>query len=94
VTAGLEGRVVEIGFGSGLNIGHYPAAADLVLAVEPAPVARRLAARRVAASPVAVELMALDGQSLPLTDASTSPATFPPSSRRPRPGALGPPQPT
>jgi len=70
VTAGLRGRVVEIGFGSGLNLGHYPAAVDLVLAVEPAAVARRLAARRVASSPVAVEHVGLDGQSLPLPDAS------------------------
>ena len=34
VTAGLAGRVVEIGFGSGLNVAHYPPEVDLVLAVE------------------------------------------------------------
>ncbi|MGA2469458.1 MAG: class I SAM-dependent methyltransferase [Solirubrobacteraceae bacterium] len=67
---GLEGRVVEIGFGSALNLEHYPAAVEVVLAVEPAAAARRLAARRVAASPVAVEYVGLDGQSLPLDDAS------------------------
>jgi SAM-dependent methyltransferase len=70
VTAGLAGRVVEIGFGSGLNLVHYPAAVDVVLAVEPSVVARRLAAARVAISPVAVEHVGLDGQSLPLPDAS------------------------
>jgi ubiquinone/menaquinone biosynthesis C-methylase UbiE len=65
-TEGLTGRVVEIGFGSGLNVPHYPPDVDLVLAVEPASVARRLAEKRVAASPVPVEHVGLDGQDLPL----------------------------
>jgi hypothetical protein len=42
-TAGLSGRVVEIGFGSGLDLGHDPPDMDVVLAVEPAAVARRMA---------------------------------------------------
>lgn len=70
VTAGLAGRVVEIGFGSGLNVGHYPAAVDEVLAVEPAAVATRLARRRIEGSGVRVHHVGLDGQSIPLPDAS------------------------
>lgn len=70
VTSGLEGRVVELGFGSGLNLEHYPASVSVVLAVEPAGVARRLATRRVAASGVTVEHVGLDGQSIPLEDDS------------------------
>src|SRR3954447_3780530 len=35
VCAGLEGRVLEIGFGSGLNVAHYPAGVVEVSAVEP-----------------------------------------------------------
>lgn len=68
VTRGLEGRVLEIGFGSGVNLEHYPASVDVVLAVEPAAVARRLAARRVAASRLRVEHVGLDGQSIALED--------------------------
>jgi SAM-dependent methyltransferase len=69
-TEGLRGRVVEIGFGSGLNVAHYPAEVDVVLAVEPAPVAKRLAAKRVAGSRVAVEQIGDDARSLPLEDRS------------------------
>jgi SAM-dependent methyltransferase len=68
VCAGLHGDVVEIGFGSGLNVPHYPASVTRVAAVEPSDVAWRLAASRVAGSPVAVERAGLDGQSLPFED--------------------------
>ncbi len=67
---GLHGRVLEIGFGSGPNVGLYPPEVDLVLAVDPSTVGRRLAARRLAASSVPVEFVGLDGQSLPVDDAS------------------------
>jgi ubiquinone/menaquinone biosynthesis C-methylase UbiE len=70
VVEGLRGRVVEIGFGSGLNVEHYPAEIDVVLAVEPAAVARRLARKRIAAGTVVVEHVGIDGQSLPIADVS------------------------
>jgi SAM-dependent methyltransferase len=68
--AGLEGDVLEIGFGSGLNMPLYPESVTRVLAVDPATVGRKLAADRVAASPIPVEYVGLDGQSLPLPDES------------------------
>jgi ubiquinone/menaquinone biosynthesis C-methylase UbiE len=70
VTAGLSGEVVEIGFGSGLNVPHYPSTVTRVRAVDPAITGRKLAAARVAASPVTVEYIGLDGQDLPLDPAS------------------------
>jgi len=70
VTEGLTGRVVEIGFGSGLNIDLYPPDVDVVLAVEPAAVARRLAEKRITRSDVRVDHIGLDGQAIALADAS------------------------
>jgi ubiquinone/menaquinone biosynthesis C-methylase UbiE len=70
VCAGLEGDVVEIGFGSGLNVPFYPDAVSRVAAVEPADIGWNLAAGRVEASNVAVQRAGLDGQSLPFADDS------------------------
>lgn len=71
VASGLDGEVVEIGFGSGLNVPHYPPAVRRVQAVDPATLGRKLAAGRLAAVPVPVEFVGLDGQCLPLEDGST-----------------------
>jgi ubiquinone/menaquinone biosynthesis C-methylase UbiE len=70
VAAGLYGKVVEIGFGSGLNVEALPDEVEIVYAVEPAEVARRLAEARIAAGSVPVEHVGLDGQQIPLDDNS------------------------
>ncbi len=70
VCAGLHGEVLEIGFGSGLNTPHYPAAVTGVAAIEPSDVGWKLASERLAATTVPVVRSGLDGQRLPLPDAS------------------------
>ncbi|MCW2615525.1 MAG: rebM 2 [Frankiales bacterium] len=70
VCAGLTGRVLEIGFGSGHNVPFYPPAVTRVDAVEPSDLGWRLAAKRLAGSTVHVERSGLDGQSLPFADAT------------------------
>ena len=66
----LEGEVVEIGFGSGLNVPFYPNAVTRIAAVEPADVGWKLAEKRVRATSIPVERSGLDGQSLPFEDNS------------------------
>ena len=70
VCQGLAGEVVEIGFGSGHNVPHYPPVVTKVSAVEPADVGWKLAAKRLSAAAVPVQRSGLDGQSLPFADNS------------------------
>jgi ubiquinone/menaquinone biosynthesis C-methylase UbiE len=70
VCQGLAGDVVEIGFGSGLNVPFYPPAVTQVAAVEPADVAWKLADKRLGATTIPVQRSGLDGQSLPFPDDS------------------------
>jgi ubiquinone/menaquinone biosynthesis C-methylase UbiE len=67
---GLHGRVLEIGFGSGLNLRFYPAEVTSVAAVEPSDVGWRLSEERRARTGVRVERSGLDGQQLAEEDAS------------------------
>ena len=67
---GLHGDVVELGFGSGLNVGLYPSTVTRVIAVEPSDVAWELGAERRARSTVPIVRGDLDGQWLSLPDAS------------------------
>lgn len=74
VCAGLTGDVLELGFGSGHNTDHYPAAVARVLAVEPSDVGWRMSEARRARAAVPVERVGLDGARLPLEDASVDAA--------------------
>jgi ubiquinone/menaquinone biosynthesis C-methylase UbiE len=69
VCANLEGTVVEIGFGSGLNVPHYPADVQTVHAVEPLERSIALASQRIDASHVDIQHAGLDGERLELPSA-------------------------
>jgi len=66
----VTGTVLEIGFGTGLNLPHYPRSVTKVVAVDPSETSARLARRRIAASPFPIELIGLSAETLPVADAS------------------------
>ena len=68
--APLAGRVLELGFGSGLNVRWYPPTVTSVAAVEPSDLAWRMSERRRDRTTVPVERRGLDGQRLDEPDAS------------------------
>jgi ubiquinone/menaquinone biosynthesis C-methylase UbiE len=72
--AGLSGSVVEIGFGSGLNVPFYPSEITTVHAVDPSLLGRKLGQQRVDASSIPITYVDLDGQNLSLADESVDSA--------------------
>ena len=62
-----EGRVLEIGIGSGLNLPFYDEAkVQRVIGLEPAEEMLAYARRTAAQIPIAVEFLALEGERIPL----------------------------
>ncbi len=70
VCAPLQGRVLELGFGGGLNVRWYPGTVTSVHAVEPSDRGWELSARRRARRQVPVQRSGLDGEDLAEPDAS------------------------
>jgi ubiquinone/menaquinone biosynthesis C-methylase UbiE len=68
VCEGLMGDVLEIGFGSGLNVPFYPAAVTQVSAVEPADVGWKLAGKRLREARVPIHRAGLVAEALPFPD--------------------------
>jgi len=64
----LSGDVIEIGFGSGLNVPYYPPEVTEVTAVEPAETGWKLAGKRLRETTIPVHRVGLDAQALPLPD--------------------------
>jgi ubiquinone/menaquinone biosynthesis C-methylase UbiE len=60
VVSQLSGTVLEIGFGSGLNVPLMPAAVQRVLAVDPSVTARKLGRKRIDAARCPIEFVGLD----------------------------------
>jgi ubiquinone/menaquinone biosynthesis C-methylase UbiE len=70
VVGAAEGRVLEIGVGSGLNLPFYRRCTPSVVAVEPSPVLLRRAWRRAKAAAMPVDLVEGSAEALPFADAS------------------------
>jgi ubiquinone/menaquinone biosynthesis C-methylase UbiE len=66
--ASAQGHVLEIGFGTGLNLPHYPKAVTSLAALDPATLLPRKVARRISRGSLPVELVRLSAETLPFED--------------------------
>ena len=63
--ADAHGDVLEVGFGTGLNLEHYPAKVDRLTIVDPEHLLLRKVQRRIDATPIPVDIHYLDACQLP-----------------------------
>ena len=69
VLADAIGSVLEIGFGTGLNLAYYPLGqVDKITTIDVNPGMNKLAQKRIAASSIEVDFQVLNGEKLPMAD--------------------------
>jgi ubiquinone/menaquinone biosynthesis C-methylase UbiE len=66
--ANVSGEILEIGFGTGLNLAHYPAHVKNIATVDPSTGMNRIAQRRIANSGITVDARLQSGENLPFPD--------------------------
>jgi ubiquinone/menaquinone biosynthesis C-methylase UbiE len=70
IVGAAEGRVLEFGIGSGLNLPLYGSKVSSVVGIEPSPELLRMARRRSDEAHVPVELLEATAEALPVDDGS------------------------
>lgn len=70
VLSGVSGDVFEIGFGTGLNLAHYPPHVKKLTTADPNAGMRSLAQKRIKKSGITVNHHTVSGEGLPLEDES------------------------
>jgi ubiquinone/menaquinone biosynthesis C-methylase UbiE len=68
--ATVTGDILEVGFGTGLNLAYYPATVDSLTTVDVNPSVHRLAEKRLAQSRLPVRFELVSGERLPMADAT------------------------
>jgi SAM-dependent methyltransferase len=76
VLSQASGRTIDIGAGTGVNIGLFPASVDELVLAEPDPHMGRRLRLRLAGSDVAAEVVEAPAERLPFADASFDTAVF------------------
>ena len=66
----VSGEVLEIGFGTGLNLPHYPQAVTALTTVEPNGGMGAIAQKRIDESPIPIQPKQLRGENLSMADDS------------------------
>ena len=64
----VHGEVLEVGFGTGLNLPHYPAGVKRLIALDPVEMLPAKVSRRIAAARFPVERVPQIGEQLPFAD--------------------------
>ena len=71
ILADAIGSVLEIGFGTGLNLAYYPQnRVEKITTVDVNPGMNKLAQKRIAASSIEVDYQVLNGEKLPMADST------------------------
>lgn len=68
--AGVRGRVIELGAGTGLNFAHYPPEVTELVAADPEPYMREGALKAIGGAPVHVTVVDWPAEALDAPDAS------------------------
>ncbi len=68
VLSQAEGHVLEVGFGTGLNLPYYPPHVTRVTALDVNPGMIPLAQKKITASPITVDHLVVNGESLAFAD--------------------------
>jgi ubiquinone/menaquinone biosynthesis C-methylase UbiE len=68
--ANVTGETLEIGFGTGLNLPYYPHSVQKLTAIDANPGMTALAQKRLQASTLTVDYRVLNGETLPIADAT------------------------
>jgi ubiquinone/menaquinone biosynthesis C-methylase UbiE len=66
----VSGNILEIGFGTGLNLAHYPSSTRKITTVDVNVGMNALAKKRIEQSSIEVESLTLNGENLPMEDES------------------------
>lgn len=66
----VSGEILEIGFGTGLNLPFYPDSVSKITTIDPNPGMKKRARSRIATSNIEVDFQILNGENLPMADAS------------------------
>jgi ubiquinone/menaquinone biosynthesis C-methylase UbiE len=68
VLASVQGEILEIGFGTGLNLAYYPYQVERITTIDANSGMQAIAEPRIRDSSIQVEYRVLNGESLPMPD--------------------------
>lgn len=68
--ADVSGEVLEVGFGTGLNLPYYPSTVHKIVTVDPNQGMGAIAKKRISSSSIPVESYALSGEQLPFANST------------------------